>query len=165
MLISWFIRCRYSGVWSVFVMFSLAYFGTRSQILFPTKRYYEGLAAKYFSHKNSIYSTFISGWSVIFSASDNCHCLPQCTCTTSPVRIFHLLQIYNTNFIHYAFSFLRLGFNTSPGKESIQEYMDNVGAMACADMVENLSSRMDYSTLSRYTIQTSSIMHVGCFIK
>jgi hypothetical protein len=39
-----------SGVWSVFVMFSLAYFGTQSRILFPTKRYFEGLTAKYFAY-------------------------------------------------------------------------------------------------------------------
>jgi hypothetical protein len=41
-----------SGVWSVFVMFSLAYFGTQSWILFPAKRYFEGLTAKYFSLEN-----------------------------------------------------------------------------------------------------------------
>jgi hypothetical protein len=42
-----------SGVWSVFVMFSLAYFGTQSRILlFPAKRYFEGLTAKYFSREN-----------------------------------------------------------------------------------------------------------------
>jgi hypothetical protein len=32
-----------SGVWSVFVIFSLPYFGTQSRILFPQK---------YFSHEN-----------------------------------------------------------------------------------------------------------------
>jgi hypothetical protein len=41
-----------SGVWSVFVMFSLAYFETQSRILFPAKRYFEGLTAKYFSREN-----------------------------------------------------------------------------------------------------------------
>jgi hypothetical protein len=41
-----------NGVWSVFVMFSLAYFGTQSWILFPAKRYFEGLTAKYFSREN-----------------------------------------------------------------------------------------------------------------
>jgi hypothetical protein len=43
-----------SGVWSVFVMSSLAYFGTQSRILFPPKRYFdfEGLTAKYFSSEN-----------------------------------------------------------------------------------------------------------------
>jgi hypothetical protein len=33
-------------------MFSLAYFGTQSQILFPVKRYFAGLTAKYFSREN-----------------------------------------------------------------------------------------------------------------
>jgi hypothetical protein len=40
-----------SGVWSVFVMFSMAYFGTQSRILFPAKRYFWGLNAKYFSRE------------------------------------------------------------------------------------------------------------------
>jgi hypothetical protein len=44
-----------SGVWSVFVMFSLAYFGTQLRILFPAKRYFEDLtvnilAAKIFAY-------------------------------------------------------------------------------------------------------------------
>jgi hypothetical protein len=48
-----------SGVWSVFVMFSLAYFGTQSRILFPAKRYFEGLTAKYFSRENvCVYGKF-----------------------------------------------------------------------------------------------------------
>jgi hypothetical protein len=44
-----------SGVWSVFVMFSLAF---QSRILFPAKRYFEGLTAKYFSRGISKLSLF-----------------------------------------------------------------------------------------------------------
>jgi hypothetical protein len=50
-----------SGVWSVFVMFSLAYFGTQLRILFQVKRYFEGLTAKYFSRENiCVYGTLLS---------------------------------------------------------------------------------------------------------
>jgi hypothetical protein len=41
-----------SRVWSVFVMFSLAYFGSQPRILFPAKRYFEGPTTKYFRHEN-----------------------------------------------------------------------------------------------------------------
>jgi hypothetical protein len=50
-----------SGVWSVFVMFSLAYFGTQSRISFPAKRYFGGLTAKYFSRENiCVYGSLLS---------------------------------------------------------------------------------------------------------
>jgi hypothetical protein len=58
-----------SGVWSVFVMSSLAYFGTQSRILFPVKRYFEGLTAKYFSRK--IVCIYGISW-ILASMSSNC---------------------------------------------------------------------------------------------
>jgi hypothetical protein len=46
-----------SGFGQYLSLFSLAYFGIQSRILFPAKRYFEGLTAKYFSRENiSVYS-------------------------------------------------------------------------------------------------------------